>query len=172
MKIIRLMGVILIGACSSHICLAQTKSSQFKVSANIVKGCAITNRDQTIDLGKHPVISQDLVKGAVLNSTQTWNIRCTENLPITLAIDGGQNYSNGTRRLKNENISDYINYQLHANSALSFEYAAGKIYSPQVTTQANPVLAFVVYSAADLNNNGQVRSAGVYKDTVAITITW
>ena len=52
------------------------------------------------------------------------------------------------------------------------EYASGSSYSLTPTTAVNTLLDFSVYAVADLNNNNQPRSAGLYKDTVAITITW
>ncbi|VCX11754.1 hypothetical protein BANRA_00314 [Acinetobacter baumannii] len=37
----------------------------------------------------------------VINSKGSWNIRCTESLPVSISIDGGENLQNNTRRMKN-----------------------------------------------------------------------
>lgn len=37
----------------------------------------------------------------IINSKGSWNIRCTESLPISISIDGGENLQNNTRRMKN-----------------------------------------------------------------------
>ena len=63
-------------------------------------------------------------------------------------------------------------YQLYQNSNLQNEYTSGNSYSLTSTTTSNTLLGFSVYGVADLNNNNEPRSAGLYKDTVAITITW
>ena len=37
----------------------------------------------------------------IINSKGSWNIRCTESLPVSISIDGGENLQNNTRRMKN-----------------------------------------------------------------------
>jgi spore coat protein U-like protein len=125
-----------------------------------------------MDFGRHSAILQEKVTSSIINTAATWNIKCTEKLPVNIILDGGENLSNNIRRMKHISSSEYINYKLYTSNSLDTEYLAGNSYSIQPTTAANPILDFSIYGVADLDNNNQPRSAGIYKDTVSILITW
>lgn len=159
--------LMLAGQCVS----AETKAT-FKVQATIANGCGLSNVEQRLDFGQHPGVVQGQLKGHVINTAQSWNIRCTERLPVKVMLNGGDHFSNNSRRMKHAQQNEFVPYQLYQDSFLKSEYASGSTYSLSPTTVLNSVLGFAVYGVADLNNNNQPRSAGLYKDTVAITITW
>ncbi|ENX36221.1 hypothetical protein F889_00380 [Acinetobacter colistiniresistens] len=158
----------------SPYCLASAPqtTSTFKVLAKLEKGCGLSYNEQKMDFGQHPAISQEKIKSSIINNTSTWNIKCSEKLPVSISIDGGQNYLNDSRRMKNMSSSDYIVYKLYSSNSLNTEYLAGQKYSLNPTTSVNSILDFSIHGVADLNNNNQPRSAGVYKDTVSILIAW
>ncbi|HCW3749053.1 spore coat U domain-containing protein [Acinetobacter baumannii] len=147
-------------------------SSSFKVQATIENGCSIDNVEQKIDFGQHSALSNDKIVSNIINTNTTWNIRCTEDLPVNILLDGGENLENKTRRMKNSTSSDYIAYKLYNSSGLTTEYSAGNTYSLPTTSVANHLVNFGVYGVVDLENNNEARATGIYKDTVSIMITW
>ena len=147
-------------------------TATFRVQASIQNGCGLSNVEQRLDFGRHPVVTQGQLKGSVINTAQSWNIQCTARLPVKVMLNGGDHFSNNFRRMKHAQQNEFVPYQLYQDSSLQGEYASGSTYSLTPTTTLNTVLGFAVYGVADLNNNNQPRSAGLYKDTVAITITW
>ena len=166
------LSVLLISIVQSGFAVDPVKSASFKVEAIIANGCGLNNTEQLLDFGRHPVVTQGQLKGSVINTAQSWNIQCTERLPVLITLNGGDNFSNSSRRMKNVQQNEFVSYQLYQDSSLKSEYASGNSYSLTPTTALNPLLNFSIYAVADLNNNNQPRSAGLYKDTVAITITW
>ncbi len=81
-------------------------NSSFKVQAKIENGCSIDNIEQKIDFGKYSALSKDKVVSNIINSKESWNIRCTESLPVSISIDGGENLQNNIRRMKNGSSSN------------------------------------------------------------------
>ena len=150
---------------------AETEAT-FTVQATIANGCGLSSVEQQLDFGRHPVVAQGQLKTSVINTAQSWNVQCTARLPVQVMLSGGDHFSNNFRRMKHAQQNEFVPYQLYQDSSLQGEYASGSSYSLTPTTTLNTVLGFAVYAVADLNNNNQPRSAGIYKDTVAITITW
>ncbi len=58
-------------------------NSSFKVQAKIENGCSIDNIEQKIDFGQYSALSKDKVVASIINSKSSWNIRCTESLPVS-----------------------------------------------------------------------------------------
>ena len=144
----------------------------FTVQATIANGCGLSSVEQQLDFGRHPVVTEGKLSGSVINTTQSWNIQCTARLPVKVMLNGGDHFSNNFRRMKHEQQNEFVSYQLYQDSNSQREYTNGDTYPLTATTALDTVLGFAVYGVADLNNNNQPRSAGLYKDTVAITITW
>jgi spore coat protein U-like protein len=147
-------------------------TSNFKVQAKIENGCSIDNIEQNIDFGKYSALSKDKAVANIINSKGSWNIRCTESLPVSISIDGGENLDNNIRRMKNSSSSNYLSYKLYNSSGLTTEYVVGNKYLLPATTQANRLANFEIYGVVDLDNNNEPHTAGIYKDTVSIMITW
>ncbi|MCG7221820.1 spore coat U domain-containing protein [Acinetobacter sp. AG3] len=150
---------------------AETEAT-FTVQATIANGCGLSSVEQQLDFGRHPVVAQGKLSGSVINTTQSWNIQCTARLPVKVMLNGGDHFSNNFRRMKHAQQNEFVSYQLYQDSNSQREYTSGDTYPLTATTALDTVLGFAVYAVADLNNNNQPRSAGLYKDTVAITITW
>ncbi|MFW1969281.1 spore coat U domain-containing protein [Acinetobacter guillouiae] len=150
---------------------AETEAT-FTVQARIANGCGLSNVEQQLDFGRHPVVAQGKLSGSVINTAQSWNIQCTARLPVKVMLNGGDHFSNNFRRMKHEQQNEFVSYQLYQDSNSQREYTSGDTYPLTATTALDTILGFAVYAVADLNNNNQPRSAGLYKDTVAITITW
>lgn len=147
-------------------------NSSFKVQAKIENGCSIDNIEQNMDFGKYSALSKNKVVTNIINSKGSWNIRCTESLPVSISIDGGENLQNNTRRMKNCSSPNYLSYKLYNSSSLSNEYIVGNKYLLPATTPTNRLANFEIYGVVDLENNNEPHAAGIYKDTVSIMITW
>jgi spore coat protein U-like protein len=172
MKYYWLTGFILVFYSQLQYAASPETSSSFKVQATIENGCSIDNVEQKIDFGQHSTLSKDKIVASIINAASTWSIRCTEDLPISISLDGGENLENNSRRMKNSSSSDYVDYKLYNSSSLTTEYIAGNKFSLPVTTATNNLANFEIYGVVDLENNNESRSAGIYKDTVSIMITW
>ncbi len=57
-------------------------------------------------------------------------------------------------------------------AVLSTEYVVGNKYLLPATTPTNRLANFEIYGVVDLENNNEPHTAGIYKDTVSIMITW
>jgi len=172
MKYYWLTGFFLVYYSQSLYAVAPQSSSSFKVQATIENGCSIDNIEQNIDFGQHSALSNDTIISNIVNTNSTWNIRCTEDLPVNVSLDGGENLENNTRRMKNSTSSDYISYKLYNSSGLTTEYLVGNTYSLPTTNVANNLVNFGIYGVVDLENNNESRASGIYKDIVSIMITW
>ncbi|MCU4313906.1 Csu type fimbrial protein [Acinetobacter bereziniae] len=168
MKKIALSILLMLNAAGAY---SQTTAT-FQVQATIDKGCELSKVEQLIDFGRHPVVSQDKLLWGGVNTAQSWNIRCTGQLPVKIMLSSGDYFSNSSRRMKHAQENEFISYQLYRDINLLGEYASGNAYTLTPTTVSDPLLNFSVYAVVDLDNNNQPRSAGLYKDMVAITITW
>ncbi|MCT9977801.1 spore coat U domain-containing protein [Acinetobacter sp. I-MWF] len=107
---------------------AETQAT-FKVQATIANGCGLSNIEQRLDFGRHPVVAQGQLKGSVINTAQSWNIQCTARLPVQVMLNGGDHFSNNFRRMKHAQQNEFVPYQLYQDSSLQGEYASGSTYS-------------------------------------------
>lgn len=149
-----------------------TTSATFKVEATIQNGCSLSSSEQTLDFGQQPALSQANLTTQVINTAQTWNLRCTQNLPVSVMLGSGDSFLNNQRRMKLVGQNEFVPYRLYQKNDLSAEYVSGNSYSLTPATASNNLMNFGVYGVANLNNNNQPRAAGLYKDTVAVTISW
>lgn len=153
-----------------HAVEPQTTSS-FKVVATIEKGCSLSHVEQVLDFGRHPVTAQNKVNAVVMNTKQSWNIRCTQKIPINIMLGSGEHTAQNIRRMKHVQQADYVSYRLYQNSDLKNEYVSGQYYALPPSTNSSQAINFSIYGVADLKTD-QPKSAGIYKDRVAITISW
>ncbi|TCM63800.1 spore coat protein U-like protein [Acinetobacter calcoaceticus] len=151
---------------------ATTPTAEFKLTATIAKGCVLSSDTQTLDFSQHSSISQEKVTANIVNSAQSWNIRCTETMPVNIALNGGENYSTNQWRMKHLQANQFVNYRLYQDAAQVNEYPVGKQVALTPTTTQDNILKFSIYGVADLSNNNQSRATGIYKDSIAITISW
>lgn len=171
MKYFCLKAILLLSVSQCIYAADPQLSSSFKVQAKIENGCSIDNIEQNINFGQYSALSKDKVVSNIINSKDSWNIRCTENLPVSISIDGGENLDSNIRRMKNSS-SNYLSYKLYNSSNLTTEYIVGNKYLLPTTTPTNRLVNFEIYGVVDLGNNNESHAAGIYKDTVSIMITW
>ena len=134
MKYFCLKAILLLSVSQCIYAADPQLSSSFKVQAKIENGCSIDNIEQSINFGQYSALSKDKVVSNIINSKDSWNIRCTENLPVSISIDGGENLNNNIRRMKNSS-SNYLSYKLYNSSNLTTEYIVGNKYLLPTTLQ-------------------------------------
>ncbi len=164
--------LVLCAACGGIYADTAKPSAQLKVSATIVPGCLLSNVEQHIFFNKRPATVQTKVTVQISNTSQSWNIRCTEKISVTIKLSNGENFLNNHWRMKHQSQDEYIPYLFYQDSSAQVEYKAGEAVSLAATTAQERTLQFLILAVADLNNDNQARSAGVYKDSVTITIAW
>ena len=165
--------ILLLALTINNASLAETSSS-FEVSAKIENGCIISNLNQKLDFGSKSAFSQEVVFAQITNNAQSWDIQCTVGLPVSINLNSGDNFGNGSRRLKlpSSPQSEYIPYRLYSDAARSNEYISGQNFDLSSSPTNASTLQFSIYGAADLTNSNQFRPAGKYSDLVSITISW
>lgn len=149
-----------------------TPKATIKFQAKIEKGCQLSNKEQSLNFNQHAALSQHKVEANIQNNAQSWNIRCTEKMPISIQLNAGDHASNQNWRMKHSVSEQYIPYLLYQDSAKSKPYETGQAVALIPATQQSEAIEFSIFAVADLNNNNQPRAAGIYQDRVAITITW
>ena len=150
--------------CSGH--------DRFVVMNLIIHLVLGLSSEQIMDFSKHAAITQTTVEANTSNTAQTWNIRCTEKLPVWIKLSAGDHSANNFWRMKHQFKDEYIPYLRFQNSTKTQQYKSGEVVGLASTTAQNNVLQFSIFAVANLNNNNQPRSTGIYKDSIAITISW
>ena len=64
------LSVLLISIVQSGFAVDPVTSASFKVQATIENGCKLSNVEQLLDFGRHPVVAQGQLKGSVINTAQ------------------------------------------------------------------------------------------------------
>lgn len=141
----------------------------FQVTASIVAGCVISGTNTgvfgSLNFGSHSGVESGSVSASYVQST-TLNLACTPGTTLSMSINGGSNYTS-IRNLKLANASDVVPYTLYTNAS---------------HTTAIPINQAVALSYSDSNNitlpiYGLLQlpgttSAGVYSDTLTVTLSW
>ncbi|HAK34892.1 MAG TPA: fimbrial protein [Pantoea sp.] len=141
-------------------------TSTFQVSASIVAGCIVSGTNTgvfgTLDFGSQSGVARNSVSASFVQSAAI-TLACTPGTTLSMSISGGSNYTT-TRNLKhtsNTNTVPYTNAShttaIPVNSAVALSYSnANNITLP-------------IYGLLQLP--GPTR-AGVYTDTLTVTLSW
>ncbi|AOA59814.1 hypothetical protein BFG52_00900 [Acinetobacter larvae] len=151
--------------------MAETQAN-FKVSAKIARGCSIGSTSQQLNFGRYAALSNDLVDAQLSNALDTWNIQCTEKIPVKISLDAGEYASAGWRRMKHSVAQAYIPYALYQDSAHQQAYVANQNIRLERSSSNGNLLQFSIFAVVDLANSTRSNIAGLYQDNVAITIAW
>lgn len=147
-------------------------TATIEARATIVRGCQLSNIEQMLSFNKQAAMTQSKVEAHIENTSQSWSIRCTANTPVSIKLNNGENFLNDHWRMKHQTKDEYIPYLFFQDSGEQFEYKAGEAVNLSATNEQQAILRFSFFALVDLNNGNQARSAGIYKDSVAITIAW
>lgn len=138
---------------------AATATSQFNVTLTIASGCGIELATD-VNFGLQSYIVNNLTaQGSV-------TVACTDGLPYTLALDGGQ--SNNVNARKMANNTSTVNYQLYQDAANQVPWGnqSGNWVNGTGTGLAQVVPVY------GLVPGPQSVVAGNYVDTITVTIAY
>ncbi|WP_442954669.1 Csu type fimbrial protein [Pantoea sp. LMR881] len=146
-----------------------TSSTTFQVSASIVAGCVISGTNigvlGTLDFGTQSGVATNSVSTSFVKSS-TINLACTPGTTLSMTINGGNNYTS-TRNLKLASSSNTLPYYLYTNAAHTNAIPVGQ---PVALTYSNANnITLPIYGLLQLP--GSTR-AGVYTDTLTVTLSW
>jgi spore coat protein U-like protein len=157
MKKIKLLSLLL---CSFAITQAQaqtTITAPMNISATVASTCT---------LSATPIAFGTInLNGPAPSANSTLTINCTKGTPYSISANGGLNYANNTRSMKNSANTDILNYVLYIVSGTqlpvntSFTNGTGTGIATTLT----------MYSSIPPLQNV---SAGSYSDIVTLSITY
>ena len=151
---------------------AAETTKNFTVGAVIGNGCAVATSGSggswgSIDLGTVTGIAAQTATGSLVsNGLSGLQLDCTPGLTVSVTADQGQQASGGVRQLANASATSAIPYALYANGGLTpwTTQAVSLSFASGMSHQSLPIKAIATLS-------GPTR-AGVYADTVQVTVTW
>jgi spore coat protein U-like protein len=152
-------------------------SGQIYARLTITAGCEVTNGASpgspasdvgTLDFGQQgPTWSSPIKADLTETGSGKLNVACNPSVTgFTVTIDGGTHGDGTTRRLSNGTWS--IPYQLFVDASGNQRYSIGQQHNFAVTSGAQipiPVFGSVVA-------NTRALPAGVYTDTLTVTLDW
>lgn len=141
----------------------------FQVSASIVAGCVISGTNTgvfgTLNFGSHSGVESGGASASFVQST-TLNLACTPGTTLSMSINGGSNYTT-SRNLKLANFSNTVPYTLYTNASHTTAIPVNQPVALSYSNSNNITLP--IYGLLQLP--GATR-AGVYTDTLTVTLSW
>ncbi len=162
---------LILEACCSISEVNALPSQNFQVSAAVVPGCVIQGNGSgawgTLDFGTHSAIdSVDVTSSLVQNAA--FQLICTPGITLNMTINGGSHYAN-SRNLKLAGQAQTISYRLFSQPGLTAvsEIPVDQSVSINYGNSGNILLS--VYGLLQLTG---INRAGVYTDTLTVTMAW
>lgn len=150
-------------------------SPVFSVSASVARGCVVFGDTGqvsgvafgSINFGSHPALQPGAIQ-AMSGSTMGNQAKlvCTPGTAVQISIDGGQNRLGVQRRMSN-GAGKYVPYNLELVQGVPAPL--GPNVPVGLILDATP-LALPVRGTAALP--GATAAAGIYSDTVQVTLSW
>jgi spore coat protein U-like protein len=152
-------------------------TAPFEISATIAAGCAVdglgTSGDAgtigTLDFGLDTTLST-ASHSAALTGSQAITLRCTPGVTLRMAIGGGQHPSSGERHMQlGPSAADRLRYRLYADAGMTDEIGIDQDRSITVSSANMNDVELPVYASVSLPGGS---TAGIYTDTLLVTLTW
>lgn len=151
-------------------------SGQIQARLTIIAGCEVTNGGGsgssvsdfgTLDFGQQGPTWDTPISASLGEGAGKLNVACNPSVTgFTVTIDGGTHGDGTTRRLSNG--SQTIPYQLFLDASGNQRYSIGQHHNFAVTSGAQvPIPVFGAVVA-----NTRALPAGVYTDTLTVTLDW
>lgn len=150
--------------------MADTKTSDIGVSANVAASCSISALP--IAFGAYDPLNTNSATGADVTATTTVTTTCTSGATPTLTLNEGVNKDSTSspdepvRRMVNGTDGTFMNYGLYSdtNHETPFKGTTGTAVAADGTAQTTTVYGLIP--------KGQAMTVGAYTDTVTATVTF
>ena len=140
-----------------------SSSGQFNVTATVLSACSVSSTDLVFGNYSASAASPTYVSNTV-------SITCTNNLPYTVALDGGQTAGNVAARTLTDGASHYLKYFLYTASNHATLWGDGTSGTSTVGgTGTGSGQTLSVYGAIPA---AQYVNAGSYTDKVTVTVNY
>jgi spore coat protein U-like protein len=143
--------------------------STFQVTASIVAGCVISGTNTgvfgTLDFGTQSGVATSTVNASFVQSTSI-NLACTPGTTLSMSINQGSNFTT-TRNLKLPNFTNTVPYTLFSNASRTTVIPVNQAVSLSYSNTNNITLP--IYGQLQLPGTAR---AGVYTDTLTVTLSW
>ncbi len=159
------LSIVILGASISTTCFAAgTQSANIAVTASVESACTIATT---------PLAFPAYTGSAVVDTTATLSVTCTNAAPYVLALGAGTGTGGTTaiRILTSATTSSVLNYGLYSDAAHTTSWGDTSGTDTVAGTGNGEVQAVTVYGEIAANQlSAQV--AADYTDTVAVTVTY
>jgi spore coat protein U-like protein len=155
--------LVAILACAASPAWAASVSSQFNVTATVLKNCAVSASD--LAFGDYYASS-----GSPVTASTTVSVTCTAALAYTVALDGGQTANNVSARTMTDGASHNLSYGLYITNGYGTVWGDGSAGTSTVAGTGNGAAqAVTVYGRIPAS---QFVAAGSYTDRVTVTVNY
>ncbi|WP_439816201.1 Csu type fimbrial protein [Zavarzinia sp. CC-PAN008] len=142
---------------------AASSSSQFTVSATVSDECAVNAAD--LNFGTYSINSS-----APLTATSTIGVTCTTGTAYSVKLDGGaQGNVTGRQMSDLTDPAKRLSYQLYSDVAYTVVWGDGTNGTAQAGTGSGSTQSLTVRGRIPAQ---QAASAGSYRDTITVTVTY
>jgi spore coat protein U-like protein len=149
--------------CAASPAWALTVSSQFNVTATVLKNCAVSTSD--LAFGNYTAGS-----GSPVTASTTVSVTCTAALAYTVALDGGQTTSDVTARAMTDGAAHNLTYGLYTTNGYGTVWGDGSAGTSTVAgTGSGAAQPITVYGRIPAS---QFVAAGSYTDRVTVTVNY
>jgi spore coat protein U-like protein len=149
--------------CAASPAWAASVSSQFNVTATVLKNCAVSASD--LAFGDYNASS-----GSPVTASTTVSVTCTAALAYTVALDGGQTTNNVIARAMTDGASHNLSYGLYITNGYGTVWGDGSAGTSTVAGTGNGAAqAVTVYGRIPAS---QFVAAGSYTDRVTVTVNY
>ena len=148
-------------------------SANFQVRAQVEPGCLV-NASQpeatlgllgTLDFGVHASLSTATVEAALFRSAGIV-LACTPGTPLVMRVDGGEHFD-GNRRLQRDPTA-LLAYRIYREAGCLDEIPVSVDVAIDTTTTPDDI-AIPIHGCVALPGNA---AAGIYQDTLVVTLAW
>jgi len=147
--------------CTSFLS-AQTATTSFGVTLQISADCAVAP-SATLNFGIQGVLVADVT------GTTTVNVTCTADLPYQIGLDGGTTAGGDTTTRLMTDGTDTVTYRLFQDAARTVNWGNTAGADTLASTGTGSGQTFSVYGVLPAQTTPP---AGIYSDTVGVTVTF
>lgn len=169
------LGLALLAGSSGVVPASIPTTATVLVSASVVRGCVVSGAPQQtagvsfggVDFGTHPAVGA-ATSTAIAGGGMTLQARieCTPGTTAHVSTNAGLHAQGAQRRMSN-NAGGYVPYSLALVSAATVPLAPNAVVDLPLGATAT---ALPIIGTANLPGTGL--TAGIYTDTVQVTLTW